>query len=408
MLERRKSFADRGAFLTVRGSPDPHLFDDVDKDRLGRSRRREEDDIWLRQVTERLVNWCIVGCPTEGWAKTVFGEPDEARLFEAIRTVVRLDEDDPVAAWRSHVERLERRAQALNERRFDSLRFRGPGTDLTVGLHPGSNWSSAREDTVWGRSFVPNLPTEEVFTTPDARRTEGVVRSTRPLFTQGTIVEGLEMRFAGGRIEDVSASAGEEVMRAQVATDEGSRTLGEVALVDGGSRVGQTGITFYDTLFDENATSHIAYGQGFAASVEGADDLSREDRDRAGDLPVLDPHGLHDRRPRGRGRRRHPRGRGRAAPSRRRLAARRVALARGLKRTFRTSPSATSYVFPSSRMSPRLAASACEPHSTSASQRITSARMKPCAMSVWISAAASSAVRPAPKRPGPRLLVARP
>jgi len=278
MLERRKSFADRGAFLTVRGSPDPHLFDDVDKERLGRSRRREEDDIWLRQVTDRLVNWCIVGCPTEGWSRTVFGEADEERLFAAIRRVVRLDEDDPVGAWRTHVERLERRAAALNERRFDALRYRGPGTGLTVGLHPGTIWSSAREDTVWGRSFVPNLPTEEVFTTPDARRTDGVVRSTRPLFTQGTIVEGLEMRFAGGRIEEVSARTGEEVMQAQVATDEGSRTLGEVALVDGGSRVGQTGITFFDTLFDENATSHIAYGQGFAASVEGADELSREDR----------------------------------------------------------------------------------------------------------------------------------
>jgi len=277
MLERRRAFADRGAFLTVRGSPDPHLFDDVDNDRLGRSRRREEDDVWLRQVTERLVNWCIVGCPTEGWSRTIFGETDLSRLWAAIRRVVRLDEPDPVAAWQKHVERLERRAAALNERRFDAIRYRGPSTDLTVGLHAGSIWSSARKDTVWGRSFIPNLPTEEVFTTPDARRAEGVVRSTRPLFTQGTIVEGLVVRFAGGRIEEVSARTGEEVVRAQIATDEGSRTLGEIALVDGSSRVGQTGITFYDTLFDENATSHIAYGQGLASVVD-ASELSREEQ----------------------------------------------------------------------------------------------------------------------------------
>jgi aminopeptidase len=277
MLERRRSY-ERAGYLIVRGHPDPHLFDGVDGERLARSRRRDEDALWLRQVTDRVVNWCIVCCPTEGWAKTVFGEPDVDRLWDAVLRTVRLDEDDPPAAWRSHVERLQRRATALNERRFDGIRFRGPGTDLTVGLHPTSRWQSAEDETVWGLRHVPNLPTEEVYTTPDYRRTEGVVRSTRPLFTSGTIVAGLEMRFAGGRVQEVKAERGAEVVRTQMATDEGAGVLGEIALVDGSSRVGQIGLTFFETLFDENATSHVAYGQGFAGNVDGAEVLSGEEQ----------------------------------------------------------------------------------------------------------------------------------
>ncbi len=273
LLERRESYGDRGAYLLVRGHPDPRMFEDVDGARLAASRNRAEDAIWLRQVSERLVNWSLVSCPTDGWAATVFGEPELERLWEAIFRTVRLDEPDPVAAWREHIARLDERAAALNERRFDAIRFRGPGTGLTVGLHEGSRWQSAGEETVWGRPHVPNLPTEEVFTTPHRARTEGRVRSTRPLVCQGKIVRGLEVEFRGGRIVDVRADEGAEVVRAQVATDEGAAELGEVALVDGASRVGREGITFFDTLFDENATSHVAYGQGFASCVEGAEGL---------------------------------------------------------------------------------------------------------------------------------------
>ena len=272
-LERRRALGERGAQLTIHGPPDPHLFDAVDGKRLARTRYVAEDALRLRQVTERLVNWCIVGYATGGWAQAVFGEADAERLWQAIAHTVRLDEDDPIAAWRAHVDRLERRAAVLNERRFDAIRFRGPGTDLTVGLHPGSLWHGAADRTTAGRRFVANMPTEEVFTTPDSRRTEGVVRSTRPLFLLGTLVEGLEVRFADGRFVGVEATRGAEVVRTQVATDAGSATLGEVALVDESSRVGQTGITFFDTLFDENAAAHIAYGQGFAGNVEGGDGL---------------------------------------------------------------------------------------------------------------------------------------
>ncbi len=281
-VERVRSFGERGAYLTIRGHPDPTLFNDVDGTRVARSRMREEQAAFLSHVTRRRVNWCIVGCPTEGWATAALGEPDLDRMWDTVLATVRMDEPDPIASWQEHIERLNRRAQALDERRFDAIRFTGPGTDLTIGLHEGSRWRSAEETTQWGRTFVPNLPTEEVFTTPDARRTEGTVRSTYPLFAQGKIVEGLELRFEGGRIVEVEAKKGGDVVRGQIAEDDGASMLGEVALVDGTSRVGKSGITFLDTLFDENATAHIAYGQGFPFAVDGAEELSPEEQHAAG------------------------------------------------------------------------------------------------------------------------------
>jgi aminopeptidase len=190
---------------------------------------------------------------------------------------VRLDEPDPVDAWRAHVAKLVRRAGDLNERRFDALRYRGPGTDLTIGLHPDSTWIAAR-DEVRGIPFVPNMPTEEVFTTPDARRVDGAVRATYPLQLQGTIVRGLEVRFENGRAVDVRAEQGEQLMRTHLASDEGAAHLGEVALVDNGSRVGRSGIVFYDTLFDENAASHIALGMAILKAIDGSTSLSAEER----------------------------------------------------------------------------------------------------------------------------------
>jgi aminopeptidase len=229
------------------------------------------------ELTDGLCNWTIVAFPTEGWAQTVFGEPDVERLWEAVGRAVRLDQPDPVAAWRDHIARLQERAASLNERRFDLLRYRGPGTDLTIGLHPDSNWQAALDESN-GIEHVANMPTEEVFTTPDWRRTEGTVRSTLPLQIQGNIVRDLEVRFENGRAVEVKASSGEDVMRTHVATDEGAAQLGEVALVDGHSAVGKTGLVFYDTLFDENASSHIALGAAIVQAVPGAHELSAEDR----------------------------------------------------------------------------------------------------------------------------------
>jgi aminopeptidase len=272
-LERlRKAGEEKGALIGTTGDPEPTLLSDLPGDRVGRTRMVELVREGLRQLDEKLVNWTGVAYPNEGWASTVFGNADVERLWEAVAFSTRLDEEDPVAAWNEHMTELERRAAKLNALGVDSVRYRGPGTDLTVGLLPNSIWGAARFRTAWDHPYVPNMPTEEVFTTPDRRRTEGTVRSTRPLSLLGTIVEDLEFRFEQGRIVDVQASAGADVVRGELATDDNAHFLGEIALVDGSSRVGQTGLVFFDVLYDENATCHIAYGAGLSYAIEGEPD----------------------------------------------------------------------------------------------------------------------------------------
>ena len=285
MVTKLRELADeQGASVGILGDPEPEVMQGVDPARVGAAVPVEVAEESLRITNERLLNWTLLSYPNEGWATTVFGEPDVERLWDAVAHAVRLDEPDPVAAWDEHVHRLDGRATQMNERRFDGLRYRGPGTDLFVGLLPNSSWMTALFETSWGRRHVPNVPTEEVFTTPDYRRTEGTVRSTRPLalVNQGVVVRDLELRFEGGRVVDVAASSGEDVVRTQLETNEGAPYLGEVALVDGTSRVGETGITFYETLFDENATCHIAYGNGIDFTVDGAVGLDADGRRAAG------------------------------------------------------------------------------------------------------------------------------
>lgn len=264
--------AEKGAFIQVSGDPEPELLADLPGDRVGRALPRELLSQWTRMVSERVVTWTIVPAPTQAWARQVFGEPNVEALWDAIEKAVRLDRPDPVAAWRAHIERLAAIAEALNERRFDSLRYRGPGTDFTVGLLDSSRWDGADTETIFGLSHVPNLPTEEVFTSPDCRRAEGSLRSTRPLPILGTVVRDLELEFRDGRIVEVKASSGADIVRGQLATDENASRLGEVSLVDGSSEVGKLGLIFYNTLFDENATSHIAYGAGFDFCVPDEND----------------------------------------------------------------------------------------------------------------------------------------
>jgi aminopeptidase len=274
--------AHEGALVAITGDPEPELLSDLDGERVGKARPIELAKASSRQVNEQLANWTIVSYPTEGWARAVFGEPDVERLWKAVEFATRLDEPDPVAAWQEHIARLTERARLLNERSFDTIRFRGPGTDLAVGLLPESRWRAASFTTAWGLEHVPNMPTEEVFTTPDLRRTEGTVRSTRPLGVLGTTIRDLEIRFEGGKAVEVRAASGADVVRGQLATDEWAPYLGEVALVDGTSRVGRTGITFMDTLFDENATCHIAYGDGVVFATEGLAGLGSEERRERG------------------------------------------------------------------------------------------------------------------------------
>ena len=257
-----------GALISITGDPDPELLADLDGSRIAKARPKELAEKVLAATGDGRIAWTIVAYPNEGWARTVFGEPDVDRLWDAVARAMRLDEPDPVAAWREHVDRLDVRASQLNERRLDAVQFRGPGTDLTVGLMPESRWLAAADLSVTGRTFIANMPTEEVYTTPHRLRTEGVVRSTMPLALHGQVVRDLEIRFAGGKAVEVNASTGADLVRQELKTDEGSSFLGEVSLVDGDSRVARTGIIFFDTLFDENATCHIAYGQGIRTSVE--------------------------------------------------------------------------------------------------------------------------------------------
>lgn len=266
--------AEKGVFIQISGDPEPNLLADLDGARVGRARPRAVLAEWERMVSNRLVSWTIVPAPTAGWAEQVFGSPDVGPLWEAVERAVRLDRPDPVAEWRAHVARLDRIATALTERRFESLRYRGPGTDFIVGLLPSGRWVSGEAETVYGQRHVPNLPTEEVFTSPDARRADGKLRATRPLQMGGALVRDLEFEFREGKIVEVNASTGADVVRGELASDENAVRLGEVSLVDGSSEVGKLGLTFYNTLFDENATCHVAYGGGFAFCVDDEADRS--------------------------------------------------------------------------------------------------------------------------------------
>ena len=260
--------AERGAYIQVSGDAEPELLSGLDGTRVGKARPHDFVVEWGRMVSQRLVSWTIVPAPNTGWAEQVFGKPDVDALWTAVEKAVRLDRADPVAAWRARLAHLDRIASALTERRFDSLRYRGPGTDFAVGLLPSGRWGCGNFETVFGHKHVPNLPTEEVFTSPDRRRAEGKLRSTRPLQVGGTLVRDLELEFREGSIVAVRASGGADVIRGQIAIDDGAARLGEVSLVDGSSEVGKLGLTFYNTLFDENATCHVAYGDGFAFCID--------------------------------------------------------------------------------------------------------------------------------------------
>lgn len=270
---------ERGARISLAGPTATGVLDDLDPERAGRDQLpfvRES----LTVINERTTNWTVVPCPTQEWAQLVFSElapPDAlARLWEQVVHVCRLDEPDPIAAWRSRLDTLAAVAERLNERHFDALHLEGPGTDLTVGFLPSSRFLTAEDRTVDGIVHMANLPTEEVFATPDPLRTEGRVRSTKPLVLgDGTIIRGLEIRFEAGRAVEVDAEQGAGVIRGRTRFDEGAAHLGEIALVDREGRIGRLGTTFYDTLLDENATSHLALGDGFDEELAAEDKARR-------------------------------------------------------------------------------------------------------------------------------------
>ncbi|MFZ0039697.1 MAG: aminopeptidase [Solirubrobacteraceae bacterium] len=233
----------------------------------------------MKILNDQTTNWSIVPCPTTEWAALVYPElePSAAleRLWSEVAHVCRLDEPDPTAAWDSRLSYLLKVAGKLNDLDLDGVHFQGPGTDLKIGLLKSSTWLAANMKTVDGIVHQPNIPTEEVFTTPDPARVDGHVASTKPLFTSGTTITGIKVRFEGGRAVQIDADEGVDVLRGIAARDEGAARLGEVALVDREGRIGPLGTVFFDTLLDENAASHIALGQAYQVGVSAQEDHAR-------------------------------------------------------------------------------------------------------------------------------------
>jgi aminopeptidase len=273
--------AEHAARIALSGPVAPHALDDIDPELIGLDMLPRLPES-MQVVNDATTNWTIVPCPTVGWATLVHPrlEPPAAleKLWSQIAHICRLDEPDPIAAWETRLAALVRVVRTLDGLGLDRVRFEGPGTDLTVGLLPSSRWRAAKFETVDGVEHQPNIPTEEVFTTPDPERVDGVVTATKPLFTSGTTVTGLKIRFEGGRAVQIDADQGVEVIRGMVATDDGAARLGEVALVDREGRIGPLETVFYDTLLDENAASHIALGGGYEMAVRETADISRVNR----------------------------------------------------------------------------------------------------------------------------------
>ncbi len=268
-----------GARINLRGVTAPNVMDGLDKSLLGKDMLPSVKETF-KVISERSTNWCFVPAPHPAWATLV--DPDLAaddayeQLWRELEHVLRLDEPDPIAAWDERIAVLNDSATRLTERRFDAIDLRGPGTELTIGLLPTATWSSVEFSTAKGLRHFTNLPTEEVFTTPDPRRTSGHVTATKPLvLNDGTIIRGLTVRFEDGVAVEIDADENAEALRRLTGIDEGARRLGELALVDGEGRIGLLGTVFDNTLLDENASSHVALGNGFPFLVED------EDRERS-------------------------------------------------------------------------------------------------------------------------------
>jgi len=264
----------RCARIGLTGPVEPHLFDDLDPALVGMDQLPFVAENG-RVVSDRTTNWTAIPCPTAGWANLCFPDldPEAAldRLWHEIAHVCRLDEPDPAAAWDERMDLLDGVAGRLGGLRPDALRFRGPGTDLEVGLFRTSRWISARFSRDDGLPHMANMPSEEIFTTPDPSRVNGIVTATKPLVASGAVIEGLVVEFEQGRAVRIDADRGADTLRAMAARDDGASRLGEVALVDGGGRIGPLGHPFYDTLLDENAASHIALGSAYRFAVGDED-----------------------------------------------------------------------------------------------------------------------------------------
>ena len=282
MKEWRRLFAAGPHGLAITGG-NPSLLSKEDPEKVGRANRAVSKAYRpaIELITRHDINWTIVASATPAWAAAVFPDlpPDQAmtKLWDAIFAASRVDVDDPIARWKQHDSGLHRRADLMNEKRYAALHFRGPGTDLRVGLADDHLWMGGGTKAGTGAYCIPNMPTEEVFTTPHKDRVEGTVTSTKPLSHQGTLIEKIAVRFEGGRVVDAKASRGQEVLQRMIDTDDGARRLGEVALVPHSSPIASSGLLFLNTLFDENAASHIALGQAYSTCLKNGDQLTPEE-----------------------------------------------------------------------------------------------------------------------------------
>jgi aminopeptidase len=275
------AFKSGAARLAITGG-NPNLLSNEDPEKVGRANRAVSQAYRpaLELITRHAINWTIVASATPAWAAAMFPQDAPhsalAKLWEAIFQTTRINGDDPVASWKTHDAGLHRRAAKLNEKRYAALKYRGPGTDFRLGLADDHLWLGGGTTAGNGLYCIPNMPTEEVFTTPHKDRADGTVTATKPLSHQGTMIEGIQVRFEKGRIVEAHASRGQEVLQRLIDTDDGARRLGEVALVPHSSPIAASGMLFLNTLFDENAASHIALGQAYTSCLRDGDKLTPE------------------------------------------------------------------------------------------------------------------------------------
>jgi len=276
-----QAYRSGAARLAIAGN-DPSLLSKENPEHVGRANRATSKAYRpaLELIAGHAINWTICANATPAWAAAVFPDlaADEAlaKLWDAIFAASRADLPDPLAAWKAHDANLHARADRMNAKRYSALHFRGPGTDLRVGLADDHMWLGGGTTARNGNYCIPNIPTEEIFTTPHKDRVDGHVTSTKPLSHQGTLIEGISVRFEGGKVTEAHAARGEQVLQRMIETDEGARRLGEVALVPASSPIAASGLLFMNTLFDENAACHIALGQSYGTCVKDGDSMTPE------------------------------------------------------------------------------------------------------------------------------------
>ena len=287
-IDQADEWLEKGASRISVVSADPDAFAGVDSHRVATYQAAAGKALMnLRKATQaNKVSWTVVAAAGKQWAAKVFPDlPEEEQvdaLWDQIFKTTRVYEENPVLAWKKHYEKLAKKAEELNQEQFSALHYTAPGTDIIIGLPKNHLWEGAGSYNARGEKFMANMPTEEVFTAPDSHRVDGYISSTKPLSYAGTIISGMKFTFKDGKVVDFSAEQGEDVLAKLLDTDEGARRLGEVALVPDPSPISQSGIIFFNTLFDENASNHLALGSAYAFSVKGGTEMSDEELAEAG------------------------------------------------------------------------------------------------------------------------------